>query len=355
MGKKLLKILLVIFVLLDLILPRVPFIQTKGQIRAREDLKITEEPSLIDSNYDGISDQLENPNDNIAILDEDFSQIIRNNSSQNDPSSNYRSVYFAHMVEYYDYGAYNELFLYNAIRWTSFKAADQPIHAVVLDSWGSRYGREYWNHLANNHSDITISFRDKEIVTPEMLETTNADVLIISDAWNRDYGWEFSDSEIEAIENYISQGHGLIATGGSMDSDAPNNAKLGHLFGNKDTVQPWGYRIIDPWKYPDQRNVEYLHIDDPFHPTTDGLPSGYANHHAACIWMQPISSRQVAHFDDYTDSLVTVYESRWGILAVPEEFWVEMKEDGECIYQEESLTTKLKMSPPRMDFKSAKS
>jgi hypothetical protein len=310
MRPKLIKISLITLVTFGLVLPNFSLNLNTNQIQAEEET-IEEPTTLNDLNYDGIPDQLEEQGNDVIVFDEDFFQTPTNNLSQNNSSHSYRSVYFAHMVEYYNYGAYNDLFLYNAIRWTSFKAADQLIHAVVLDSWGSKYGTGYWNHLANNHPDITISFRDGEIVTSEMLEATNADVLIISDAWNRDYGWEFSDNEIEAIENYISQSHGLIATGGSMDSDAPNNAKLGHLFGNKDTVQPWGYRIIDPWKYPDQRNVEYLHIDDPFHPATNGLPSGYANHHAACIWMQPISSHQVAHFDNYTDSLVTVYESGW--------------------------------------------
>ncbi|MGQ9644394.1 MAG: NosD domain-containing protein, partial [Ignavibacterium sp.] len=38
-------------------------------------------------------------------------------------------------------------------------------------------------------------------------------------------------------------------------------------------------------------------------------------------------------------------ESGWEAPKIPEEFWVEVREDGECIYQEESLTTKLKCLP----------
>ncbi len=38
-------------------------------------------------------------------------------------------------------------------------------------------------------------------------------------------------------------------------------------------------------------------------------------------------------------------ENGWELPVVPGEFWVEVKEDGECIYQDEFLTTKLKCFP----------
>jgi len=40
-----------------------------------------------------------------------------------------------------------------------------------------------------------------------------------------------------------------------------------------------------------------------------------------------------------------IQESGWEVIEIPDEFWVETKKDGECIYQEESLTTKLKCLP----------
>jgi hypothetical protein len=265
-----------------------------------------------DLNYNGIADELEPKNDivtdSVPAPDMRLFQDAFSSLSSGSPVG-YRSVYFANMVENNFAGAYNDLFLYNAILWASFKPIGEPIQAVVLDSWGSQYGVDVWNYLAGNHPDIAISFRDGEIVTPGMLASTNANVLIISDAWNRDWGWEFSDDEIQAIEDYISQGRGLIGTAGSMDSDAPNNAKLGPLFGNGETVQPWGYTIIDPDKYPLQRDAQYLHIDDPYHPMTVGLPSGYDCYTTVCVWMSPVDSNQVAHFDVYTDSLVTAYQS----------------------------------------------
>ena len=42
------------------------------------------------------------------------------------------------------------------------------------------------------------------------------------------------------------------------------------------------------------------------------------------------------------DNYPFMKENGWEAPSVPDEFWVEVKEDGECIYQEESLFTKLK-------------
>jgi thermitase len=119
--------------------------------------------------------------------------------------------------------------------------------AVVLDSLGTDYGYyAFWDYLNTNWATygtmrIVIDYTslNKENITLADIEATHADVLIISDAWSDtyDYGWEFSDSEIEAIKTYVLSGHGIIATSGTFDTwTAPNNQKLAELFGMDPTV-----------------------------------------------------------------------------------------------------------------------
>jgi hypothetical protein len=125
--------------------------------------------------------------------------------------------------------------------------------AVVLDSLGTDYGYyAFWDYLNTNWATygtmrIVIDYTslNKENIMLADIEATHADVLIISDAWSDtyDYGWEFSDSEIEAIKTYVLSGHGIIATSGTFDTwTAPNNQKLAELFGMDPTVwYNWGF------------------------------------------------------------------------------------------------------------------
>jgi len=126
----------------------------------------------------------------------------------------------------------------------------ETVLAVVLDSFGADYDSSFWDYLnANwaNYGDMRIvidyTSLNKEDITLADIEATQADVLIISDAWAYYYGWEFSDSEIDAIKTYVLSGHGIIATSGTFDTwTAPNNQKLAGLFGMDPIVwYNWGY------------------------------------------------------------------------------------------------------------------
>jgi thermitase len=136
---------------------------------------------------------------------------------------------------------------------SKFVEVFEMLIAVVLDSYGTdQFWDTFWNYLNTNWATygstrilIDYTALNKENITLADIEATNADVLIISDAWSdtHAYGWEFSDSEIEAIKTYVLSGHGIIATSGTFDTwSAPNNQKLAELFGMDPTVwYNWGF------------------------------------------------------------------------------------------------------------------
>lgn len=124
------------------------------------------------------------------------------------------------------------------------------IKAVVLDSWGADKA-EYTifdemneNWMLYGDYAVTIDYKtlNKEDITYEDIVDSNADVLIISNAWtNQHFGFqfEFKDSEIQAIKQYVNEGHGLIGTSGTLSEYSPNNIKLAELFGIKEKIGLW--------------------------------------------------------------------------------------------------------------------
>ena len=140
------------------------------------------------------------------------------------------------------------------------KEIEGYVKAVVLDSYGTDYP-DYciWSELSEawyryGHYVITIDYTslNKEDITYEDIKSTNADVLIISCAYNRYSGWEFSDSEIAAITKYVYEGHGLIATAGTFYNQVPNNIQLAPLFGMEETLGDlYGTSGLFALYYPD--------------------------------------------------------------------------------------------------------
>jgi len=127
------------------------------------------------------------------------------------------------------------------------------VKAVVVDSWGNDkaeftifdYLNDNWMEYGNYIVEIDYHSLDKEDITYEEIVNTNADVLIISDAWANGHmgmNHEYTDSEIQAIKQYVKQGHGLIGTSGSLSEYPENNAKLGGLFGIKEQSGLWNNR-----------------------------------------------------------------------------------------------------------------
>ena len=154
------------------------------------------------------------------------------------------------------------------------------VRAVVLESWGGKRAEftifdelnENWFMYGDYVVEIDYNSLDKEDITYEDIVATNADVLIISNAWtNQHYGFEFeyTDSEIQAIKQYVEEGHGLIGTSGSISEYVPNNAKLAGLFGLKEELGLWNSRDSG------SRNPFTLLVEDEI--LTKNIPDSYSS------------------------------------------------------------------------------
>jgi len=110
-----------------------------------------------------------------------------------------------------------------------YASASAPtVRAAVLDSWGAdSYSSAIWGHLNANYglygqTPIVIDYStlNHENVTYGELVASGADVLIVSDAWTGYYGWSFTAAEMAAIRRYVEEGHGLLVTAGSLNTDS---------------------------------------------------------------------------------------------------------------------------------------
>ena len=159
----------------------------------------------------------------------------------------------------------------------------EPIKAVIVDSWGTDYP-EYacWADLNGNwmfYGDIPIEIDyttlNKYDMTYQDINNSGADVLIISCAAGA--GREYTDSEINAIKQYVTEGHGLIGTAGTLYEYIPNNNKLAPLFGMREdigyTATYFDYLDLIYPDYPLFRNVM-----SPYYPsvTTSATPPDYS-------------------------------------------------------------------------------
>jgi thermitase len=144
-----------------------------------------------------------------------------------------------------------------------------PVKAFVMRSAGNVYGdiitnwqalNGQWYLFGDSMVYIDYSTLNEQDITYADIAATGADVLIISCAYDPYAGWQFSDSEIEAITQYVHEGHGLIATAGTFYSAVPNNNKLAPLFGIHDTIQ-WG-----------ETGTDLLHLLNTTHPIFAKVP-----------------------------------------------------------------------------------
>jgi len=165
----------------------------------------------------------------------------------------------------------NETIIENNVVW-AYVFAGFPVRAAVIRSAGTylsgvTYTWETLNTRWHDFGDTIISIDytalDKENITYEDIEDTNVDVLIISCAYAPENGWEFSNSEINAITRYVYEGHGLIVTAGTFYFPVPNNNKLTRLFGI-DEATAWNATFTSK-----------LNILEPEHPLFRKIPNPY--------------------------------------------------------------------------------
>ncbi len=144
------------------------------------------------------------------------------------------------------------------------------VKAVVLHSAGNIAGdiianwevlNNEWYMFGATVVSIDYTTLNKENITYEDIAATEADVLIISCASDPYEGWQFTDSEIEAIKQYVLEGHGLIVTSGTFYYGVPNNNKLAALLGLNETIR-WGVTGTD-----------LLHLINTTHPVFTNVPN----------------------------------------------------------------------------------
>ena len=157
-----------------------------------------------------------------------------------------------------------------------------PVKAAVLHSAGNIIGETIANWQVLNtewylfgESIVYVDYAtlNKDNIAYEDLANTEADVLIISCAFDPYSGWEFTNSEIEAITRYVKEGHGLIATGGTLNYMVPNNNALAPLFGLDETIT-WGDTLTDLLHLVNSTHPLFADVPDPlvFPNVATGLP-----------------------------------------------------------------------------------
>jgi subtilisin family serine protease/PKD repeat protein len=147
-----------------------------------------------------------------------------------------------------------------------------PLKAVVLQSAGNFFSdiitnwqilNSEWYLFGDTMVYIDYTTLDKDHITYEDIAATEADVLIISCAFDPGMGWQFTDSEIEAIKRYVLEGHGLIATAGTLYYWVPNNNKLAPLFGLNETTM-WSVTGTDLLHLLNITHPLFRNVPDPF-------------------------------------------------------------------------------------------
>jgi len=148
----------------------------------------------------------------------------------------------------------------------AFVFVDFPLKVFVLRSAGTQVITDAWealNYDWQKYGDqliyIDYTTLDKDNITYEDLKATDADVLILSCA----YAWEYTDEEIEAIKQYVYEGHGFIVTAGTLYYEVPNNNKFAPMFGLNESIW-WSVAYTD-----------LLKLLEPAHPVLAGVPNPY--------------------------------------------------------------------------------
>lgn len=171
----------------------------------------------------------------------------------------------------------NEVDAENNIVWR-YVYVGFPIKAVVLHSAGNivdeiianwKVLNNEWYLFGNTAIYIDYVTLNKPNITYEDIHSSKADVLIISCAYDPFSGWEFTDSEVEAIKRYVHEGHGIIATAGTFYYEVPNNNKLASLFGLNTTIT-WDATLTDFLRMVNASHPLSLNVPNPFVFPLDG-------------------------------------------------------------------------------------
>lgn len=205
-----------------------------------------------------------------------------------------------------------------------FQTQIRSIKAAVLNSFGTDYSLDVWDSLNANwarfgSSPVAIDYvsLNKDTITYADLVNSGADVLIISDAFYPGYGWEYSDAQWGAIKRFVEEGHGLIATSGSLDSySAPNNVRhLAPLLG-LDSALSYDWAVTAHnlnFVQPSHPLLNSMH--EPYQPVVLSTASPSISHN----WSLALRGGELVAISSDSSTAIIAYGDRVYISNIPED------------------------------------
>ncbi len=157
--------------------------------------------------------------------------------------------------------------------------AETPVKAAIMDSFGTDHPEgAFWRQVCSEwsvHGPIPVILDDTSLahdsVTLEDIQSTNADVIIISAAlepW-----WSFTTEEIQALGDYLDEGHGLLVTGVSLTSrfseGERTNSELAALLGFNPFLK-FKYAFTGDLNLEQPEHPLFNNIDNPYQPGSNG-------------------------------------------------------------------------------------
>lgn len=110
----------------------------------------------------------------------------------------------------------------------------------VIKNWNALNGE--WQQFGDRMVYVDYMSLNRAHITYSDIASTDADVLMITNA----HAEEFDNVELDAIERYIFEGHGLIMTGDCFNWEVPNNRRLTEFAGlDKDLSLGWFFNKTD--------------------------------------------------------------------------------------------------------------
>lgn len=199
-----------------------------------------------------------------------------------------------------------------------------PLKVFVLRSAGTQLTQSAWDILNYNWKKfgdqliyIDYTTLDKNNITYDDLHATGADVLILGCS----YMWEYTDAEIEAIKQYVYEGHGFIATAGTFYAYVPNNSKFAPMFGLNESLSEWSSTSTDLLDLLEPSHSLFVNVPNPY-----TMPSVGTSLPPDGTWSRnELDGGKYVAMGFYNESTIVVYRglvfiSPW-LEALPEQYF----------------------------------
>ena len=168
----------------------------------------------------------------------------------------------------------NQKALHNAIKWTARHPDGVTTVILLMPSWGGYDGYIDWIDFSLTYPDIVVlrwsdKADERATVTYAGLQALGADVLVDSDhALATQQGGFYTEDEIQAIQSYLLDEHGYIATCGTLGDAGGQSTQTDDLLAllglDKSDGEPTTYTNSNTWV-----------LDNKEHPIFHDISSGW--------------------------------------------------------------------------------